>query len=772
MLSLVKPSGGGAPLAGHKRSKLFGFVAAALVVLLAAFLVGAFFAKKQAKESFSRLMDQLVGQDLWRVESFDFDFFSRTLTVQKLSVDLSRRNQGLTTPLTVESLELKDLADAEDWGPVFARGQWTDRRLAERLALAGLVVQKGESGRLQLGSLTFKGLDLAAASDGAVGLTGLLNHLRAEKLLVEDAYASGLTDLGRLWSARWANAQLDAVQGPDKLLSTSDWLGFLISFQASQAVFEKLVIENGPPNGGQPKSLSFAALRLVEADGLKFGQLTASGVLVRSPESLHRRPLEASLAQLSFEELDLGPLADRLRTAVHDRWLVLNDLTFRQFSQLSIFSSLDLFFPPGSARRFGLTDLELDFDKVVKVSLAQAQAEGPFEVGRLPLVQSWRLDGLKIELPDRPTDRAWKPWHDFAVKFGRHELVFGAALKGVYDPKAGTLAYVAEPLMESPDLFALKASWSFEGLAAPLAEDLARLPLNVAGSFLELPEAEGLSLSSLRLEFENRELFERFCGFQAAAGRGTKEEVKKRLEADLTSFLTDGKTGFEDPLLLAARLLEFVQDPKSLTLASRSSQRSNLAGLKTRSNLIKLFNSLQFGLTVNGQTPVPLILSLPSAQEQKRELEQAEAQEREQTEAQEREREQQPEPSPASLAEVDALLRRVAASGQPLPMAECEELLARLENTPGAEDALFLLVRRMSKDESKWHLRLGAFFDPLDPRPSGSAVKNVKYAYDEYVAAGVTTESRARIEALVQWLNTPAASRAPGARALKQELGL
>jgi hypothetical protein len=121
------------------------------------------------------------------------------------------------------------------------------------------------------------------------------------------------------------------------------------------------------------------------------------------------------------------------------------------------------------------------------------------------------------------------------------------------------------------------------------------------------------------------------------------------------------------------------------------------------------------------------------------------------------------------MKEVEDLLKRAAAAGR-LPLAECEVLLERLEITPGGEDALFLLVRRMAKDDKSRRVRFGAFFDPLDRRPSGSVVKNAQYAYDEYMAAGANPEAQKRLAALKNWLATPAASGVAGVAELKKNL--
>jgi hypothetical protein len=100
------------------------------------------------------------------------------------------------------------------------------------------------------------------------------------------------------------------------------------------------------------------------------------------------------------------------------------------------------------------------------------------------------------------------------------------------------------------------------------------------------------------------------------------------------------------------------------------------------------------------------------------------------------------------------------------------ELLARLEATPKAEEATFLLVRAMSRRDPQYHLRLGAFFDPLDARPKGAMEPNAMFAYDEYSMASSLPESKDRIRALTMWLGTPASEGVAGVGDLKAKLGL
>jgi hypothetical protein len=110
-----------------------------------------------------------------------------------------------------------------------------------------------------------------------------------------------------------------------------------------------------------------------------------------------------------------------------------------------------------------------------------------------------------------------------------------------------------------------------------------------------------------------------------------------------------------------------------------------------------------------------------------------------------------------SADEIKALLR----ADPPAETGQLEAALDALENSPGSEDDVFLLVRVLSKREPKYKLRLGAFFDPTDTREKGSVTPNVKYAYDEYLDSGLP-ESKAQIDRLVEWSKKPEANGAEG----------
>jgi hypothetical protein len=125
-------------------------------------------------------------------------------------------------------------------------------------------------------------------------------------------------------------------------------------------------------------------------------------------------------------------------------------------------------------------------------------------------------------------------------------------------------------------------------------------------------------------------------------------------------------------------------------------------------------------------------------------------------------------PVPHPLEEVKALLRE-----KPIPPLEkLEALLVRLEATPGSEEAVFALVRAMSARDPKYHLRLGAFFDPLDTRPKGEVKLNLLYAYEEYSEAKNQPEAQEKIKTLVDYLNNPEAKKIVGYDELKAELGV
>ncbi|MDR2387115.1 MAG: hypothetical protein LBE80_05955 [Deltaproteobacteria bacterium] len=114
-------------------------------------------------------------------------------------------------------------------------------------------------------------------------------------------------------------------------------------------------------------------------------------------------------------------------------------------------------------------------------------------------------------------------------------------------------------------------------------------------------------------------------------------------------------------------------------------------------------------------------------------------------------------PSLPSKEELQALLR----ANPPTESARLEEVLAVLENNPGSEDDVFMVVRYLSRRDPKYRVRLGAFFDPTDARNKGTVQPNVKYAYDEYLASGLT-EGQERVNNLREWSKTDAAKGTEG----------
>lgn len=125
-------------------------------------------------------------------------------------------------------------------------------------------------------------------------------------------------------------------------------------------------------------------------------------------------------------------------------------------------------------------------------------------------------------------------------------------------------------------------------------------------------------------------------------------------------------------------------------------------------------------------------------------------------------------PAPAASAdpkaEVQGLFRRGAA------YAEMEAALARYDAQAGAEDAVFLLAMELAPVKPEYRTRLGSFFDPSDPRPSGSIVKNALTAYDEYEAAKKAGDAGAAAAQarLLQWAKDNAATDASAADLLNR----
>ena len=126
-------------------------------------------------------------------------------------------------------------------------------------------------------------------------------------------------------------------------------------------------------------------------------------------------------------------------------------------------------------------------------------------------------------------------------------------------------------------------------------------------------------------------------------------------------------------------------------------------------------------------------------------------------------------PDPTSgippLEEVRELLQRNAGT------AELEAALTRLDQRPGAEDAVFLLAKTLAPRSPEHRVRYAAFMDPTDTRPTGSIKKNPLAAYEEYKsarAAGVP-EATAALDRLRQWAEENAEKDEPGAARLWQK---
>ena len=81
------------------------------------------------------------------------------------------------------------------------------------------------------------------------------------------------------------------------------------------------------------------------------------------------------------------------------------------------------------------------------------------------------------------------------------------------------------------------------------------------------------------------------------------------------------------------------------------------------------------------------------------------------------------------------------------------------------------MARALSRRDAKYHLRLGAFFDPLDSRPKGDMPPNALHAYDEYSQAG-GADARQKMNDLAAWLARPESSGVEGAAELKAKLGM
>jgi hypothetical protein len=137
-----------------------------------------------------------------------------------------------------------------------------------------------------------------------------------------------------------------------------------------------------------------------------------------------------------------------------------------------------------------------------------------------------------------------------------------------------------------------------------------------------------------------------------------------------------------------------------------------------------------------------------------------------------------PEKAPEGLPGTPAKPLTASERGQRLldQGASPEELQAVIPEREGNEDdaavaVLFAIVREVAKYDPEYRVRLGAFYDPLDDRPSYVS-KNAMTAFEEYTSAEESgaTSSKARLDALRAWALSEQSEGSPGVEALRQTL--
>jgi hypothetical protein len=582
----------------------------ALVVLLfglGGWLLTARQAQKRTEAAFGRLMDRLAGPGAWRHEKLAVDFWSRTLTVEGLSADLTRWRPDLTAPLTVEKLEIVSLADGEVWDAAPAG----ETPLLKRAALTRLAVKPAAPGEVQLdlASLALEGLSLAgpgskapAVPDAAETAASIwLDHLRLKRLTVDQAvlYASG-------WRLAMGGAELTELQ---RAAGDQGGLAFLSRLAAREAVFRELDLEWAGSGQARSGRVKFAEKRLTDWRGLKVGRLAwrqAEAELSGGPEQgALGNSLKGSLGHLALDGLDLAPLVARLQAAAAGL-----EPTPKNLAELLSLAgrrpptAADLLAPPVSFDAVSLAEAQIELGDLIKLAFEKAELVGPFEAGALPPLQTRRVEGLKLELQNPPSCATCSS--SAAGLASRVIFVVSGEQKTSFDSASGALSF--EGRLDDVEQFALRGGFVLAGVTPELLAALGRTPFREFASVFDLPEASGLAVSSLSLELQNRALGENLLNFGASIGLGVKEELKAAAEMKLKSHLQREYEGvLEDLPLVTARLLDFLAEPRSLALTAAPPRPINWQA--RRDDFAQLFNDLSLGLSINGQTPAPLKLT-------------------------------------------------------------------------------------------------------------------------------------------------------------------
>lgn len=611
-------------------------------------------------ETFSRLMDKLVGPGQWSAKSHTSGP-DNMLTVNGLTFNLkpsvrpapaqpagtqapntpNQTDQTQDTPVAavnpmvveIATVEIKAFSDQKAMEKVLSAVDWRDQKEAK---LADGVILKDVSLRalvkdgdflLTMETIDASGLRLATASaDAPTGKIGFLKALAFDRLSYQTPRTEiRIKDLEMVLTSALTEMRDVAFKG--ELIS-----GFEVLDPSGLHTFMSLMTAGSISTKdismdikGLSPDMPTGRMAVASIDGKNTGSSSVGEATLNSFKldlgDDKNTPLTMTLDQLHIQGLDMRAYLNKIMSM-----LVAADLNPDTVQDIAgrFYTLGDLFVSPFSIGKASFSNLEITCKNLISIKVAEAGTSGPFEAGTIPRAQKSTLTGMVITLPQNAEDAekaGLKKLYAFGQQFGMTQFFIDVESDGAYDPETGRMVNQMTRFAIK-DLMELSGSFEMGGLTSNRLAQFKKIPLSsVIIPMLASDEIFGdVGIHGVTFKMEDKGLMNRYFAYVALRASERKgapvapEDIRTLMVSSIQKVMEQKGIRFlANPAVLSAALVEFIQNPASLEFNMAADPAFGPKSIMTAGdNLNSVLNSLNLSVSSNGKMSPPLKFTLPT----------------------------------------------------------------------------------------------------------------------------------------------------------------
>lgn len=640
----------------------------AMAILSAALFIGCGTSSKDAYESFSLIMNKLVGEGKWSDKGHEDKLKDGALIVNGLTVTLPPvvLPEGLKAAMaeasgqdvsniedqprtmTFAKVEIKNIVDKKSMAGLAALTDWRGQKalkLADQIILKAVTQQVPFVGDLMESSIEEVNISspalAASASDAPDGLPGFLKAFSLSKFSYKNFKMTGLNQNMKMDAAiAEIAAEKVAFDGePFKALDVFDpsgmsSIGAAMSCQSASLKNFTMTMEgvDSDSQGDFRLHMGVDSITQKGAAGMgKVEDLALSGlkyeIIVKEKnkkdEEDQMPPISFTLASLNMKGFDMSLYLKKLAplfTAIATNPDSANEV----MSQIQTLG--DLFVSPVSIDELQMNNLALTVGDMFSLKMAEAGLTGPYTAGQIAPSHKSYLKGLEVILPEdaKFNKGSTKDLYEFGQQFGMTRFAVEGESEGSYNPETGLLSSQTTRLAVK-DLFELSGGAEFGGLTKERVDTLNNTTLSMAlMAMLMAPDQVlgDLSFNKLNMKLDDKGITNRILAYTANQASGENESSKVSVEDMRKMTIATIKTVMDirgreilaNPEVLAQALADFYTEPQSLELRLDAQPvLSFKSAMSAGGDINKVLDTLNISVSANGKSSPPLKFAIDSA---------------------------------------------------------------------------------------------------------------------------------------------------------------